>query len=155
MINDAWIRLGFFITVLAVMMLWESLRPNRQSTVSKGKRWLSNFSMLILGTVVARLMIPTGLAAIAVYAQHNNLGIWNNISITLWLSVPVSVLLFDCLMYWQHRLFHHVPFFWRIHKVHHADPHLDASTGFRFHPLEIALSLVVKMTAVLILGAPA
>jgi sterol desaturase/sphingolipid hydroxylase (fatty acid hydroxylase superfamily) len=155
MINDMWIRLAVFITVLTVMILWESLRPNRQSTVSRGKRWLSNFSMLLLATVVARLMIPAGLAAIAIYAQNNNLGMWNNTSITLWVSVPVSILLFDCLIYWQHRLFHRIPIFWRVHKVHHADPHLDASTGFRFHPLEIALSLVVKMTAVLILGAPA
>jgi sterol desaturase/sphingolipid hydroxylase (fatty acid hydroxylase superfamily) len=93
-------------------------------------------------------MILTGLAALAIYAQNNN------ISMTLWLSVPVSVLLLDCLIYWQHRLFHRVPMFLRIHKVHHADPHLDASTGLRFHPIEIALSLIVKIAAVLLLGAP-
>lgn len=154
MINDTWIRLGAFISVLAVMMLWETLKPNRLSPVSKGKRWFSNFSMMLLGAVVARLMVPAGLAVIAIYAQKNHLGVWNNMSITLWLSIPISVLLFDCLIYWQHRLFHCVPLFWRIHRVHHADPHLDASTGLRFHPLEIALSLVVKMAAVLLLGAP-
>jgi sterol desaturase/sphingolipid hydroxylase (fatty acid hydroxylase superfamily) len=110
--------------------------------------------MVLLGALVARLIVPTGLAAIAVYAQHNQLGIWNQFPITLWLSVPLSVLLFDCLIYWQHRLFHRIPIFWRIHKVHHADPHLDASTGLRFHPLEIALSLLVKIAAVLFLGAP-
>jgi sterol desaturase/sphingolipid hydroxylase (fatty acid hydroxylase superfamily) len=154
MINDAWIRLGFFIAVLIIMMFCEGLRPNRIGPVKKHKRWLSNFFMLLLGVVVARLMIPTGLAAIAIYAQNNNLGMWNHISTSLWVSVPISVLLFDCLIYWQHRLFHHIPMFWRIHRVHHADPHLDASTGLRFHPLEIALSLVVKMAGVLILGAP-
>jgi sterol desaturase/sphingolipid hydroxylase (fatty acid hydroxylase superfamily) len=136
------------------MMLWEYLRPNRVSPVSSGKRWFSNFSMVLLGAVVAKLMIPTGLAVIAIYAQNNHLGVWNNISISLWLSVPISVLLFDCLIYWQHRVFHRVPMFWRIHRVHHADPHLDASSGLRFHPLEIALSLVVKIAAVLLLGAP-
>ena len=154
MINDTWIRLGVFITLLTVMILWESLRPNRLSPVSKGKRWLSNFSMVLLGALVARLMIPTGLATIAIFAQNNHLGMWNHFSITLWLSVPISVLLFDCLIYWQHRLFHRIPMFWRIHRVHHADPHLDASTGLRFHPLEIALSLVVKIAAVLLMGAP-
>jgi len=152
MINDTWIRLGVFITVLTVMILWESLRPNRLSPVSKGKRWFSNFTMILLGAVVARLMIPTGLAAIAIYAQNSQIGLWNNISVSLWLSVPISVLLFDCLIYWQHRFFHRIPMFWRIHRVHHADPHLDASTGLRFHPLEIALSLVVKIAAVLLLG---
>ena len=154
MINDIWIRLGVFISVLAVMIFWESFRPNRLSPVSKGKRWLSNFSMVLLGAVVARLMIPAGLGAIAIYAQNNNLGVWNNLSMTLWLSVPISVLLLDCLIYWQHRLFHRIPMLWRIHRVHHADPHLDASTGLRFHPLEIALSLILKIATVILFGAP-
>jgi sterol desaturase/sphingolipid hydroxylase (fatty acid hydroxylase superfamily) len=154
MINETWIRLGCFAAVLIIMMLWEGLKPNRQSPVSKGQRWLSNFSMVLLGAWVARLIIPTGLAAIAIYAQNNHIGVWNNISVTPWLSVPISVLLFDCLIYWQHRVFHRVPMLWRIHRVHHADPHLDASTGLRFHPLEIALSLAVKIAAVILLGAP-
>ena len=154
MMNDTWIRLGVFITVLAIMLLWESVKPNRLSPVSTGKRWLSNFSMVLLGTVVARLMIPTGLAAMTIFAQNNHIGLWNHVSANLWLSVPVTVLLLDCLIYWQHRLFHCIPMLWRIHMVHHADPHLDASTGLRFHPLEIALSLMVKIAAVLLLGAP-
>ena len=154
MINNTWIRLGVFITVLAVMMLWENLKPNRLSPVSKGERWLSNFSMVLLGMVVARLMIPSGLAAMAIFAQNNHIGVLNHVSVSLWLSVPIAVLLFDCLIYWQHRLFHRIPMFWRIHRVHHADPHIDASTGLRFHPLEIALSLMVKIVAVLLLGAP-
>ena len=154
MMNDTWIRLGVFITVLAIMLLWESVKPNRLSPVSKGKRWLSNFSMVLLGTVVARLMIPTGLAAMTIFAQNNHIGLWNHVSANLWLSVPVTVLLLDCLIYWQHRLFHCIPMLWRIHMVHHADPHLYASTGLRFHPIEIALSLMVKIAAVLLLGAP-
>jgi len=154
MMNDTWIRLGVFITVLTIMLLWESVKPNRLSPVSIGKRWLSNFSMVLLGTVVARLMIPTGLAAMTIFAQNNHIGLWNHVSANLWLSVPVTVLLLDCLIYWQHRLFHCIPMLWRIHMVHHADPHLDASTGLRFHPLEIALSLMVKIAAVLLLGVP-
>ncbi|MEP1448548.1 MAG: sterol desaturase family protein [Paraglaciecola sp.] len=154
MINETWIRLGVFFVVLAVMMLWEFFRPNRLSPVSTGKRWFSNFSLVLLGSLVAKLMIPTGLAAIAIYAQHNQIGLWNHLSVSLWVSVPASVLLFDCLIYWQHRLFHRVPMIWRIHRVHHADPHLDASTGLRFHPLEIALSLIIKIAAVFLIGAP-
>jgi sterol desaturase/sphingolipid hydroxylase (fatty acid hydroxylase superfamily) len=154
MMNDTWIRLGVFITVLAGMMLWENLRPNRLSPVSRAERWLSNFSMVLLGTVAARLMIPSGLAAIAIFAQNNHIGLWNHVSTSLWLSVLITVLIFDCLIYWQHRVFHRIPMFWRVHRVHHADPHLDASTGLRFHPLEIALSLLVKIVAILIIGAP-
>jgi hypothetical protein len=97
MINDTWIRLGVFITILGIMMFWENLKPNRLSPVSPGKRWFSNFSMVLLGAVVARLIIPTSLAAIAIYAQNNHIGVWNNISVMLWLSVPISVLLFDLL----------------------------------------------------------
>lgn len=154
MINETWIRLGFFAGVLIIMMLWEGLKPNRQSPVSTGQRWLSNFSMVLLGALVARLIIPTGLAAIAIFAQNNQFGLWNTLSVNLWISVPITVVLFDCLIYWQHRVFHRVPMLWKIHKMHHADPHIDASTGLRFHPLEIALSLVVKMAAVILLGAP-
>jgi sterol desaturase/sphingolipid hydroxylase (fatty acid hydroxylase superfamily) len=154
MINETWVRLGVFVTVLVVMMLWECIRPNRLSPVSAGKRWLSNFSLVLLGAMVARLIIPTGLAAIAIYAQKNDLGLWNQFPITALVSIPITVLLFDCLIYWQHRVFHRIPMLWRIHKVHHADPHLDASTGLRFHPLEIALSLMIKIAAVLLLGAP-
>ena len=102
MINETWIRLGCFAVVLIIMMLWEGLRPNRHSPVSKSQRWLSNFSMVLLGALVARLIVPTGLAALAIYAQNNQLGLWNIIYVDLWISVPVTVLLFDCLIYWFH-----------------------------------------------------
>jgi sterol desaturase/sphingolipid hydroxylase (fatty acid hydroxylase superfamily) len=102
MMNNTWIRLGVFITVLAVTMLWENLRPNRLSPVSKGERWLSNFSMVLLSTVVARLIILSDLAAMAIFAQNTHIGLWNRVSASLWLSIPISVLLFDCFIYWQH-----------------------------------------------------
>jgi sterol desaturase/sphingolipid hydroxylase (fatty acid hydroxylase superfamily) len=152
--SEAWIRLSLFIGILLLMMLWEWRKPNRQSPVSKGQRWSSNFALVILGSLVARLVIPSGLAAIAIYAQQHGLGLWNNLTLSPWLVVPVTVVLFDALIYWQHRLLHRVPILWRLHSVHHADPHIDTSTGLRFHPLEIALSLLVKIVAVLLLGAP-
>ncbi|MGS2721140.1 sterol desaturase family protein [Paraglaciecola aestuariivivens] len=154
MINETWIRLGCFITVLVLMLLWESLKPSRHSAISTGQRWFSNFSMVLLGALVARVMLPTGLAAIGIYAQNNHLGLWNGISVSLWISVPITLILLDCFIYWQHRLFHRVPWLWRLHQVHHADPHLDASTGLRFHPFEIAISLAIKVLAILLLGAP-
>lgn len=154
MINETWIRLGVFASVLTVMMLWEGSKPYRISPVSARQRWFSNFSMVLLGAVVARVVVPTGLATVAIYAQEHHFGLLNQLSLSLWLSVPLGVLVLDCLIYWQHRLFHRVPIFWRIHRVHHADPHLDASTGLRFHPIEIALSLLIKLAAVVLLGAP-
>ncbi|MBL4631894.1 MAG: sterol desaturase family protein [Paraglaciecola sp.] len=136
------------------MMLWEWRRPNRHSVVKKSQRWASNFTLVLLGALVARLIVPTGLATVAIWAQQNNIGLWNQLDCSLFCSVLLSVVLFDCAIYWQHRLFHRVPILWRLHKVHHADPHLDASTGLRFHPIEIALSIVIKILIVLLLGAP-
>lgn len=152
--TETHIRLIIFISVLIAMMLWEWKRPNRISEVTRIKRWSTNFILLFFGNIIARLMLPAGLAAIGLYAQKNSLGLWNAFDLSLWLTVPLTVIMLDCLIYWQHRLFHRIPWLWRLHKVHHADPHIDASTGLRFHPLEIAMSLLIKIAAVLLLGAP-
>lgn len=157
--TDATIRLGVFFIVLAAMLIWETLVPNRTSPVPKKNRWMSNFTMMICGALVARIMLPLGLAAIAFYAQQNQLGLFNSViferlHLPYWLVIVISIALLDCMIYWQHRMFHRVPLLWRIHRVHHADPHLDASTGLRFHPLEIALSLMIKFAAVIVFGIP-
>jgi sterol desaturase/sphingolipid hydroxylase (fatty acid hydroxylase superfamily) len=152
--TELWIRLGVFIGVLAIMMCWEALTPNRKSPVSWQVRWSTNFGLIFLGSLVVRLLIPAGLAAVALWAQQHNIGLWNQFSISLWWSIPITVILFDCLIYWQHRVFHRVPLLWRLHRVHHADPHIDVSTGLRFHPVEIALSIAIKLVAVIVLGAP-
>ena len=152
--TDSGLRLGIFIGVLLLMILWEWCVPNRQSKVPKSQRWSSNFALLIIGSVLSRLLFPAGLAAVAIWTQQHNVGLWQQLDVSLWWSVPISVVFFDCLIYWQHRMFHRLPWLWRLHRVHHADPHLDASSGLRFHPLEIVLSLLIKLIAVVALGAP-
>ncbi|WP_158968079.1 sterol desaturase family protein [Paraglaciecola sp. L3A3] len=152
--NEAWLRIGSFISVLLIMMIWEALRPNRISPVANTKRWLTNFFLVFCGALVGRVMVPAGLAVAAIYAQQQNFGLFNLINLPPWLAILLAVIMLDCLIYWQHRVFHIVPMLWRLHRVHHADPHLDASTGLRFHPLEIALSLVVKAAGILLLGIP-
>ncbi|MFA3789906.1 sterol desaturase family protein [Aliiglaciecola sp. SL4] len=152
--NEAWLRIGSFLTVLIVMMVWEALLPNRVSPVPRWKRWLSNFFLVFCGALVGRLMVPAGLAVVAIYANNLHFGLLNILALPEWLAIFLSVVMLDCLIYWQHRVFHRVPILWRLHKVHHADPHLDASTGLRFHPIEIALSLLVKALGILILGIP-
>lgn len=153
--TDATFRLSIFFTVLLVMLLLESCFPARKSKLTKSVRWLGNFSLLILSSVVARLIIPVGVAGIALYASAQGIGFFNLINLPSWLSIALSVVLLDLMIYWQHRIFHLVPQLWRFHKVHHADSHIDASTGLRFHPIEIALSVLLKAMAVLILGVPA
>jgi sterol desaturase/sphingolipid hydroxylase (fatty acid hydroxylase superfamily) len=154
MLNETWLRIGSFITVLAVMMIWEACLPNRTSPVANPKRWLSNFFLVFCGALVARLLVPAGLAVVAVFAAGQQFGLMHLIALPYLASIVLAVVLLDCLIYWQHRLFHRVPLLWRFHQVHHADPHLDASTGLRFHPIEIALSLLVKVLGILLLGVP-
>ena len=153
--TDASFRLSIFFTILLVMLVLESCFPARKSKLTKPVRWLGNFSLLILSSIVARLLIPIGVAGIALYASTQGIGLFNIINLPTWLSITFSVLLLDLMIYWQHRIFHLVPMLWRFHKVHHADSHIDASTGLRFHPVEIALSILLKALAVLILGVPA
>jgi sterol desaturase/sphingolipid hydroxylase (fatty acid hydroxylase superfamily) len=152
--NEAWLRIGSFVTVLIIMMVWEAARPNRTSPVANSKRWLSNFFLVFCGALVGRFIVPAGLAVVAIYASKHELGLFNVVEIGHWPSILLATVLLDCMIYWQHRLFHRVPILWKLHKVHHADPHLDASSGLRFHPLEIALSLLVKALGILILGVP-
>ncbi|MGB2740800.1 MAG: sterol desaturase family protein [Cognaticolwellia sp.] len=153
--TDASFRLSIFFTILLVMLVLESCYPARKSKLTKPVRWLGNFSLLILSSIVARLLIPIGVAGIALYASTEGIGLFNIINLPTWFSITFSVLLLDLMIYWQHRIFHLVPILWRFHKVHHADSHIDASTGLRFHPVEIALSILLKALAVLILGVPA
>jgi sterol desaturase/sphingolipid hydroxylase (fatty acid hydroxylase superfamily) len=153
--TDASLRLSIFFIILLTMLVLESFFPARKSKLTKRVRWLGNFSLLIISSVVARLLVPIGVTGIALYASSQGLGLFNNINIPNWLIITLSVLLLDLMIYWQHRIFHLVPMFWRFHKVHHADSHIDASTGLRFHPIEILLSILLKGLAVLLLGVPA
>jgi sterol desaturase/sphingolipid hydroxylase (fatty acid hydroxylase superfamily) len=153
--SETWLRMGSFIGVLAIMMIWEAFIPNRTSAVATSKRWLSNFFLVFCGAVIGRLLVPAGLAVVAVFATKQHVGLLHLVPLPEWLLIALAVILLDCVIYWQHRLFHKLPLLWRIHKVHHADPHLDASTGLRFHPIEIGLSLLIKALAILLLGVPA
>ena len=155
MTNELAWRLGCFFTMLIVMMLLEWQYPARKSAIKNSTRWFANFGLVIVSSVVARLTVPIGLTAIALYNQEHAIGLFNMFSLPSVIEVILSLLLLDILIYWQHRLFHKVPFLWRLHKVHHADAHVDSSTGLRFHPIEIVLSILIKLLAVTAFGIPA
>lgn len=157
--SDTSVRLSIFLLLLVILLLLESLVPARQSPITKAHRWLGNFGLLFISSLFARLILPIGLTGVALYCTQQSYGLFNVIP---WLNnlsnsviIIVSLLILDMVIYWQHRLFHCVPILWRLHKVHHADSHVDASTGLRFHPIEIALSLGLKALVVIILGIPA
>jgi sterol desaturase/sphingolipid hydroxylase (fatty acid hydroxylase superfamily) len=149
------IRLGCFAGVLLLMALWEVLAPRRPLTVRRPLRWTSNLALAALNTLAVRFLFPLGAVGVAVIAQERTWGVLNNVAVAGWLAVVMSVVLLDLAIYLQHVLFHAVPVLWRLHQVHHADLDFDATTGVRFHTIEIVLSMGIKMAAIVLLGAPA
>jgi len=155
MANEVWWRLGFFFSILIIMMLLELRMPARKSPIKSSTRWFANFGLIFASSMIARLVVPIGLTAVALYNQQHGIGLFNQIAMPSIITIILSMLLLDILIYWQHRLFHNVPILWRLHRVHHADAHVDTSTGLRFHPIEIVLSILIKFIAVAALGVPA
>lgn len=153
--HEGTIRLAAFLGVLALMALAETLAPRRPLSVSRGFRWLNNFALIAIGTLALRLVFPILAVAFAGVAQAQGWGLFNLIAAPYWIAVAVSFAALDFAIYLQHRIFHAVPLLWRLHMVHHADPDIDASTGIRFHPVEIVLSMAIKFGAIAVLGAPA
>jgi sterol desaturase/sphingolipid hydroxylase (fatty acid hydroxylase superfamily) len=152
---EPWIRLGSFAGVLLLMAVAERFLPRRAHHHSKPLRWVNNLGLVVFNTLVIRVVVPTTAVAVAVLAQERGWGVFNNLDLPAWAAVLVSIIALDLVIYLQHVLFHAAPILWRLHKVHHADLDFDASTGLRFHTLEILLSLGLKLAAVCLLGPPA
>jgi sterol desaturase/sphingolipid hydroxylase (fatty acid hydroxylase superfamily) len=153
--HEMLIRLGFFFGVLLIIALWEFFWPRRQLSFSRSKRWPSNLGIVAVDSVILRLIMPILAIGIALVAQQNQWGLFNIIRFPYWLAVLVSVIILDFVIYLQHVMFHAIPLFWRIHRMHHTDLDIDVTTGLRFHPIEIILSMLIKISAVILLGAPA
>lgn len=147
------VRLAAFFGVLAAMMAWEAQLPRRR--MARGMRWISNLGVVVLNTVVLRLIFPTAAVGFAAVAEARGWGLFNVIDAPAWVALVVSVLLLDLAIYAQHVLFHAVPPLWRLHRMHHSDTGFDVTTGLRFHPIEIVLSMAFKIGLVALLGAPA
>jgi sterol desaturase/sphingolipid hydroxylase (fatty acid hydroxylase superfamily) len=149
------IRLVFFFGVLAVVAVWEVIAPRRTLTDNKGRRWFANLSMVVIDTAVVRLLLPVFPVGLALMAQERGWGILNNIILPNWIKIALAVVALDFVIYLQHVLFHFLPVFWRIHRMHHTDLDIDVTTGNRFHPLEIMISSIIKLAAVTLIGPPA
>ncbi len=153
--NELWIRLGFFFGILIIMFLWELAIPRRPLTTSKRTRWFSNLSLVLIDSIVVRLAFPAGLAGIAVLVHRQGWGILNLLEFPPLLKIILGVLILDLAIYLQHVMFHSAPVLWRLHMVHHSDMNIDVTTGVRFHPIEILLSMGIKTIVVFLIGAPA
>jgi sterol desaturase/sphingolipid hydroxylase (fatty acid hydroxylase superfamily) len=149
------IRLGAFAGVFVLMAAWELLAPRRHLEFGRGLRWPNNLGVVVVDSLVLRLVFPTAAVGLALFAEAQGWGLFNALAVPGWLAVIASVILLDLAIYLQHVLFHAVPALWRLHRMHHADLAFDVSTGVRFHPVEILLSMVIKFTVVAALGVPA
>lgn len=152
--SEPLLRLTCFAGVLITMAGAEAFAPRRALRAPKTTRWLNHFSLGLLSTVLLWLLFPVAAVGVAAMAQEKGWGLLNHWRVEDWVVIAGSMVALDFLIYLQHRVFHTVPLFWRFHRVHHADLDLDVSSGIRFHPVEIGLSMLLKMLAVLALGAP-
>ncbi len=148
------LRLGVFLTVFALLALWEWAAPARAPRLSRALRWRANLGLAVLNTLLLRVALPGSALAFAALAAASGWGLLNRVELPGWVAVPVGVVALDLVIYFQHVLFHSVPALTRLHAVHHADPDFDLTTGIRFHPLEIVLSTLLKFAAIAALGAP-
>lgn len=153
--NEPMLRLAVFLGVLVVMATWELAAPRRRQDIPRILRWTNNLALVVVDTVILRLTFPILAVGLALMAEARGWGLFNALDLPLWLAVLLSILLLDLAIYLQHVLFHAVPGLWRLHRMHHADLEFDVTTGLRFHPVEIVLSMVIKLAVVAALGAPA
>ena len=155
--NQVFIRFAVFGGVLALMLVLESLYPRKARTQNRAQHVATNLGIVILYSAIMQILgrlIAVGLAmGVAVYAAGHNFGLLNLFSsLPIWAHILLSMVLLDMAVYWQHVASHKIPIIWSFHKMHHADRDIDATTGIRFHPVEIVLSMFYKMVIVLILG---
>ncbi len=152
--HETTLRLGFFLSIFTTMVVWEFYTPCRPLLMSRWVRWSSNLGIVVLNSVVLRLLFPLAASSVALIAQQREWGVLNQLSLGSGAEWLIAIVVLDLAIYLQHRLFHKVPLLWRLHRMHHADLDYDVTTGARFHPLEIILSMLIKFAVVVLIGAP-
>ncbi len=152
--HEAIVRVGFFLAVFGLVALWEILAPRRSLTIGKTLRWVNNLGLVALNTLILRLLFPAAAVGMAAFAAQQEWGLFNYLDVPLMLAVVISVVVMDFVIWLQHVMVHAIPALWRLHRVHHADLDYDVTTGARFHPIEIILSMLIKLATVALLGPP-
>jgi len=152
--DEVFVRLVFFLAILGCMALWELFAPRRPLHAPKSRRWFGNLGIVFIDSAALRFLMPVTAMAAASSAASHDWGLLHSVGITGWLAVLLGVAALDIAIYFQHVMFHAVPLFWRLHKVHHTDLDIDVTTGVRFHPLEVLFSMGIKVGVVLFFGAP-
>ena len=147
------IRLGLFLLVFLILAMSEVRWPRRQLTAGRSKRWAANIGLSFFNSIAIRALIPFSGVVSSLWAQEEGFGLFNQLDWAVWFEFLLFILLFDLIIYWQHRVFHMLPVLWRFHRVHHTDEDYDLTTGTRFHPISILISTIIKIGLVILLGA--
>ena len=156
--NEATIRLAVFLGLFTLFAAIEAVAPRRARTQPRGRRWLTNWGFTVINTLTLRALavgLPLLAVGAAVDAGANGWGLLNRIDAPIWFEVIGAILFLDFAIWLQHLITHKIPILWRLHRVHHADRDIDVTTAIRFHPVEIALSMLLKIGIVYLLGPAA
>jgi len=153
--NEPLIRLAAFVGVLTLMAGLEALFPRRPRAAGRWLRWPNNLGVVVVDSLIVRILFPTAAVGIALAMEGRGVGLLPWLGIPQPLAILLAIVALDFAIYLQHVMFHAVPLLWRLHRMHHADLDFDVTTGLRFHPVEIVLSMVIKLMVVVALGAPA
>ncbi len=152
--KEIFLRLGFFVGIFSFMSAWEMISPRRILTKPRSTRWLNNLLITFLNSAMVRWFFPVTAVGLSIVSMERHWGAFNTVDIPKWIAGILAIIAFDLTIYTQHVLFHRIPLFWRLHRMHHTDLDIDVTTGARFHPFEIIFSMGIKMAMVVILGAP-
>ncbi len=148
------LRIAIFLGIFLFLALCEFVFPRRaKNNVPQSTRWISNLSIVIIGNFLMRLIFPLLAIEMAILSRNYSWGIFNQFEIPYWVNIIFTIIILDLVIYLQHVMFHAVPIFWRAHRMHHADLDFDVTTGIRFHPIEVILSMGIKIGSVALIGA--
>jgi sterol desaturase/sphingolipid hydroxylase (fatty acid hydroxylase superfamily) len=156
--NEALIRLTVFLGLFSILAIAETLMPRRARAQKRSQRWVTNWGITVTNTMMLRLMafaIPLLAVGAALDAKAQGWGLFNLIALPAWIEVIAAILILDLAIWAQHLITHKVPLLWRLHRVHHADVDMDVTTAIRFHPVEIGLSMLLKICLAYVLGPAA
>lgn len=149
------IRLAAFAGIFLAMAVWEMRSPCRHQVIGRATRWPGNIGVVVIDTLCLRVLFPMSAVGLATVCESEGWGLFQVWTMPAWLAIPLAIVLLDLVIYFQHVLFHAVPVLWRLHRMHHADLEFDVTTGARFHPIEIIISMVIKLAIIAALGLPA
>ncbi|QUM76136.1 sterol desaturase family protein [Moritella sp. 24] len=152
--NGNTLRASAFIGLLILLAISEYYKPKRPLTRSKWQRWSNNLAVVFINNLVLKLFVPFVAIDAAIFVEQQQWGLLSLTSLNSAVIIVTSVMLLDAAIYFQHKIFHQIPMLWRLHRMHHSDLDIDVTTAIRFHPIEIILSMFIKVAVIIAFGVP-